>query len=766
MSDSSRSTSVSDADSVREPHYISFRDVLSTFIKNPLQMSTFATGGALPPSIGVPAIHVDGVGRIAYPLSAEQSRTIVGAATQAPFGMGTETLVDLSVRRTWQVESSRVRIAPLWLEQSLPLLVSECCQKLGVDAKEENVTANLYKLLLYEEGGHFKRHQDTEKELGMFGSLIVQLPAAHEGGHLVVEHAADVKRFRFDEESADVGYYTAFYADCEHILEPVTSGLRLALAFNLVRGKRSEIVDVPRSGCGVDALLKSAADQWSETKSGVNKLALPLSHAYTHISASFAGLKGRDATVFRLLEGATDPATNEKIFSVYLALVTKYETKTEEELYDDSDASEVVYSTQAWFGPLGLVDTSERFLVDFNKELVVGEGIANAFRGYADREEHGEGYRGNEGGSMQYWYHSAVLVFWPTRRDFEMKLEMNPRAAVSVVQNLVKSDPADGSRFGTLVSCLRKWQNCGFSDDFNPIAVMSLAVTVDDAREVLALFEKHHDSTDSTAAVVSAVSRFGWAPLCDSVMSFFNTRNPPASVSFIAQLAECDNIPAETIPTLKTALLSTILQWRGGQSNEVLAVCRFAISNYSSEDQRDIGDHIGRQSSLPTLNMLIITLPSSNPLLSALRDHALQSCIDDTFKYDFSHAWLVDAVEWMIKGEHFEFVKGVVPKLKSMAKTASLFRKLFSSSTVRDVLEGTPSAITDLLAEIGSARVEVLREAQSTATLSSMARANASELATLETLFPLVRLDALPKPSGEPSPKKARAEECTSKTHK
>ncbi|CAN0450803.1 unnamed protein product, partial [Hapterophycus canaliculatus] len=40
----------------------------------------------------------------------------------------------------------------------------------------------------YESGGHFRPHKDTEKEAGMFGTLVVQLPTAsgHEGGTLLV----------------------------------------------------------------------------------------------------------------------------------------------------------------------------------------------------------------------------------------------------------------------------------------------------------------------------------------------------------------------------------------------------------------------------------------------------------------------------------------------------------------------------------------------------------------------------------------------------
>ena len=37
---------------------------------------------------------------------------------------------------------------------------------------EEYVDAQFYKLLLYEPGGHFQQHQDTETNSGKFGIII------------------------------------------------------------------------------------------------------------------------------------------------------------------------------------------------------------------------------------------------------------------------------------------------------------------------------------------------------------------------------------------------------------------------------------------------------------------------------------------------------------------------------------------------------------------------------------------------------------------
>jgi hypothetical protein len=89
--------------------------------------------------------------------------------------------------------------------QALDLVNSSCGQtsvKHGGQTSV-NLEARLYKLLLYEQGGHFAAHQDTEKEKGMLGTLVVQLPCCegHTGGSLAVRHNG----LQFSHNFAQVG---------------------------------------------------------------------------------------------------------------------------------------------------------------------------------------------------------------------------------------------------------------------------------------------------------------------------------------------------------------------------------------------------------------------------------------------------------------------------------------------------------------------------------------------------------------------------------
>lgn len=100
-------------------------------------------------------------------------------------------------------------------------------------AQDLPVHAVPYKLLLYEPSGHFIFHQDTEKEPGMFATLIVQLPSTFQGGALVVKNQGRINRHECAEGSEFDIKYAAHYSDCEHALEEVTSGYRLAIVYSL-----------------------------------------------------------------------------------------------------------------------------------------------------------------------------------------------------------------------------------------------------------------------------------------------------------------------------------------------------------------------------------------------------------------------------------------------------------------------------------------------------------------------------------------------------
>lgn len=100
----------------------------------------------------------------------------------------------------------------------------------------------LLHLLVVSNGRNCKLPKSATPAAGAFATLLVQLPSTFEGGSLVFRSPSDAgveprseKQQRWDmaEGSEYSLQYAAFHQDCEHALEPVTSGHRVLLVYSL-----------------------------------------------------------------------------------------------------------------------------------------------------------------------------------------------------------------------------------------------------------------------------------------------------------------------------------------------------------------------------------------------------------------------------------------------------------------------------------------------------------------------------------------------------
>ncbi|KAF2173682.1 hypothetical protein M409DRAFT_48622 [Zasmidium cellare ATCC 36951] len=122
-----------------------------------------------------PGLEVEGLGRFGTPLYDRDIQLLKQKTRQAPFGKGEETIVDTAVRNTWEIDASQLRLThPDWKRQEQSILET-ICTNLGVNGGSGNVHAELYKLLIYEEGAHFKPHRDSEKAKGMYKDCVLLL---------------------------------------------------------------------------------------------------------------------------------------------------------------------------------------------------------------------------------------------------------------------------------------------------------------------------------------------------------------------------------------------------------------------------------------------------------------------------------------------------------------------------------------------------------------------------------------------------------------
>ncbi|KAL9099586.1 MAG: hypothetical protein Q9187_009475, partial [Circinaria calcarea] len=119
---------------------------------------SFATFGSYE-NFAPPGICVDKVGAIRLPLLPHDAQTLIQASHQAPFGKGNQTLVDETVRKTWEIDASNVSFSNKAWHGWLEGVVRKAAEELGVAGGPNSVRAELYKMLLYEKGAMFKPHK-------------------------------------------------------------------------------------------------------------------------------------------------------------------------------------------------------------------------------------------------------------------------------------------------------------------------------------------------------------------------------------------------------------------------------------------------------------------------------------------------------------------------------------------------------------------------------------------------------------------------------
>jgi hypothetical protein len=89
---------------------------------------------------------------IGFPLNERDAKLIEAAATQAPFGKGTETVVDTTVRDIFEINPDGFSFKnPAWTE-FLQTVTKKVADGLGLPPNRPLPRAELYKLLLYKTG--------------------------------------------------------------------------------------------------------------------------------------------------------------------------------------------------------------------------------------------------------------------------------------------------------------------------------------------------------------------------------------------------------------------------------------------------------------------------------------------------------------------------------------------------------------------------------------------------------------------------------------
>ena len=379
----------------------------------------YCVGGKL--HVRMPRVVVDGVGDLSFPVPHAQVEALIGAAERAPYSKGTRTLVDTSVRDCWQIDAGNVRLLGRVWPDSLAQIMEIVADGLGLPA--EGLGVELYKLLVYQPGGFFDEHRDTEKVPGMVATLSLSLPTAGAGGEIVVRHGGRETTFDMKAVEPSELAFAAFYADCLHEVLPVTEGRRLSLVFSLVLDSTAGGLAAP-DYTDLIAPVAECLTEWRD-EGGADKLVWLLEHEYSEVGLSFETLKNTDAAVAKLLGAAADRADCD----LHAAVLRIEEYGTPEFYFGDSywadgeedvdatmaDVPERFESLDAWTARDGSQPPFGQIPVN-DSELLPLDALADA----EPDDRRLEGSTGNEGPTLEHIYRLAALVVWPRDKTVDI----------------------------------------------------------------------------------------------------------------------------------------------------------------------------------------------------------------------------------------------------------------------------------------------------------------------------------------------------------
>ncbi len=415
------------------------------------------------------SLHVEGIGRVRFPLTPAKARKLIEFGHPARFGRGAETLTDPDVRDTWEIPKGLV--SAVWNDASLTDILATVKDELGLPHRAE-LTADLHSLLVYEPDQFFLAHQDSEKDDSMIGTLVVTLPSNYTGGELIVGRDEELKAYRGSRSALSL---VAFYADCRHEVLAVKSGYRITLTYNLLlRGDTSR----PEGDAGTIAELTDLLREHFSTPAPryyggpvtevPQRLVYLLDHEYTPRALSWSRLKGADADRVSLLRAAADVAGCETILALAdirtqhgASAFDPYEYRggwwQNDDYGDDEDQEDEPYGEPRNLQIHGLIDSEVALthwtgpdgarLEETSLSVAAGEVCAATPTDVLKpSDSQYEGNMGNYGNTLDRWYHRAAVVVWPRALAFANRAEPAPVWALEQLTAMASDGDVDGAR--------------------------------------------------------------------------------------------------------------------------------------------------------------------------------------------------------------------------------------------------------------------------------------------------------------------------------
>ncbi|KAK0222393.1 hypothetical protein IW262DRAFT_1232288, partial [Armillaria fumosa] len=162
-------------------------------------------------------------------------------STPSSFGKGNQTVTDPTYRNGHEIKADDIKCPPGDPYQLFDRIRSNLKVTLGSTLfVGKEIDVRLYKLALYDKGGHFDWHRDSTHGDDHHGTVLVALNTSWKGGALHLRHGGEETVVNLHPEVEEVGVdqeihlkAVAFYTDVEHKIEPVTEGVRLVLQYDV-----------------------------------------------------------------------------------------------------------------------------------------------------------------------------------------------------------------------------------------------------------------------------------------------------------------------------------------------------------------------------------------------------------------------------------------------------------------------------------------------------------------------------------------------------
>ncbi len=529
--------------------YASDRQRLESLLQSVDRPGSYCTHGRV--FVPMPSVRVEGVGMLSFPVPDNQIRALVEASEPAPYGKGTATLVDTSVRHCRQIGAERIRLGGGTWADTLSGILDKVAAGLGCPS--ERLDAHLYKMLVYESGGFFSEHRDTEKADGMIATLSITLPAAGGGGDLVVRHGGREVRIDMNATEPSELAFAAFYADCAHEVRPVRDGYRLSLVFNLC--VRPGDKQTPRTAPDYRDRVGEVAEElgaWADGDDGPDKLVWLLEHDYTEAGLSFDAMKNIDGTRASVLSAAADQ-TGCELYAAILHIEEAGTVRYDFDFYDyresypSDDQAEMeevldgLYWLDHWVAPTGTRPPLGKISLSDGETLPRG-----ALEQVEPDEQWVQEATGNAAATVERAYRRAALVLWPRSRSLNVLAGEGIAGAVAWVAQQVDRNASPASDL--LPRVIEIWPGIQRHrrDDGGRAEMLGLLGRVGDAALALRFLREvvltRYDGTENEnlPAVLGVVGPGGAAGfLADLVSSRFSIR-PGATVALLLSVGELE----------------------------------------------------------------------------------------------------------------------------------------------------------------------------------------------------------------------------------